>query len=131
MMQTAATFLACALYSYALERLPEVALVSMLLSSTMAPSLAQICCQKILHGCAVTESFWPSLQLKLALEEILNLEGAVRPKAVRFFRAQMQTIITRALNDLDIKPVPSRRCFTLLCEPLATLQQKQICLHCI
>ncbi len=28
----------------------------------------------------------------------------------------MQTIITRALTELDIKPVPSRRCFTIMCE---------------
>ena len=28
----------------------------------------------------------------------------------------MQTIISRALTDLDIKPVPSRRCFALIGE---------------
>ena len=54
------------------------------------------------------------VQLRLVLDEILNQEGAVRPKAVRYFRAQMQTIITRALNDINIKGIPSRRCFSLL-----------------
>jgi RNA-binding protein Tab2/Atab2 len=54
------------------------------------------------------------LQLKYALQEVLAQPGAVKPERVRFFRGQMQTIITRALNDLDIKPIPSRRCFTLI-----------------
>ena len=54
-----------------------------------------------------------SLQLKRALEQVLAQPGAVRPEKVRFFRGQMQTIITRALNEVDITPVPSRRCFTL------------------
>lgn len=54
------------------------------------------------------------VQLKLALLDLLELKGAVKPKRVRFFRGQMQTIIGRALADLDIKPVPSRRCFTLM-----------------
>lgn len=42
------------------------------------------------------------------------MKGAMKPQTVRFFRGQMQTIISRALADLDIKPVPSRRCFTLI-----------------
>lgn len=42
------------------------------------------------------------------------MQGAMKPQTVRFFRGQMQTIISRALADLDIKPVPSRRCFTLI-----------------
>lgn len=29
-------------------------------------------------------------------------------------RGQMQTIISRALTDVGIKPTPSRRCFTLM-----------------
>ena len=56
------------------------------------------------------------LQLKNALSELMNQPGAQRPKRVKFFRGQMQTIITRAVADLDIKPIPSRRCFTLLSE---------------
>ena len=53
-------------------------------------------------------------QLKAALAEILDQPGAVKPERVRFFRGQMQTIITRAVTDLGMKPVPSRRCFTLI-----------------
>jgi hypothetical protein len=55
-----------------------------------------------------------STELKKALEEILSREGAVRPEKVLFFRSQMQTIITRALTELNIQPVPSRRCFALI-----------------
>jgi hypothetical protein len=54
------------------------------------------------------------LQLKAALAELLGREGAVKPQRVLFFRGQMQTIISRALTDLDIKAVPSRRCFSLI-----------------
>ena len=56
----------------------------------------------------------PHSQLKAALAEILDQAGAVKPERVRFFRGQMQTIITRAVTDLGMKPVPSRRCFTLI-----------------
>ena len=57
------------------------------------------------------------LQLKSALADILSQQGAKAPQRVRFFRGQMQTIISRALTDLDIKPVPSRRCFALIGRP--------------
>ena len=53
-------------------------------------------------------------QLKNVLAELISQPSARKPEAVKFFRGQMQTIITRALGDLEIKPVPSRRCFTLL-----------------
>lgn len=56
------------------------------------------------------------LQLKNALLEILDQPGAEKPAFCRFFRGQMQTIISRALSELDIKPLPSRRCFTLMGE---------------
>ena len=65
------------------------------------------------------------LQLKSALADVLEAEGAVKPKRVRFFRGQMQTIISRALGELDIKPVPSRRCFALIGAHAALL-----CLFC-
>lgn len=55
-----------------------------------------------------------STELKKALEAVLMREGAVRPEKVLFFRSQMQTIITRALNELNIQAVPSRRCFALI-----------------
>ncbi|KAK9829878.1 hypothetical protein WJX72_008398 [[Myrmecia] bisecta] len=55
-----------------------------------------------------------STQLRTAIEAILAQQGAVKPEKCRFFRGQMQTIITRALKELDIRPLPSRRCFTLI-----------------
>ena len=58
----------------------------------------------------------PRPQLKAALAELLEQPGAAKPERVRFFRGQMQTIITRAVTDLGMKPVPSRRCFTLISE---------------
>ena len=55
-----------------------------------------------------------STELKTALKELLAMEGAKKPSKVLFFRAQMQTIISRALTDMEIKAVPSRRCFSLM-----------------
>jgi len=55
-----------------------------------------------------------SVQLKKALERILEQEEVQMPQKVRFFRAQMQTIITKACADLPFKTVPSRRCVTLM-----------------
>lgn len=59
-------------------------------------------------------------QLKAALLELLQQAGAEKPRQCRFFRGQMQTIISRSLQDLDIAPVPSRRCFTLISEAPAS-----------
>ena len=56
------------------------------------------------------------LQLKATLSAILELPGAIKPDRVRFFRNQMQTIISRALTELEIKPIASRRVFSLLGE---------------
>ncbi|GAX78823.1 hypothetical protein CEUSTIGMA_g6260.t1 [Chlamydomonas eustigma] len=55
-----------------------------------------------------------SAELKRSIEKVLSQPGAVRPEKARFFRGQMQTIISKALNELNIKPVPSRRCFTIM-----------------
>ncbi|CAG9462464.1 unnamed protein product [Pedinophyceae sp. YPF-701] len=55
-----------------------------------------------------------SATLKQAIDRIVQMEGAVKPDKVRFFRGQMQTIITRALGELDIRAVPSRRCFSII-----------------
>lgn len=55
-----------------------------------------------------------STELKKALDDILSQPGAVRPEKVLFFRSQMQTIISRALTEVNIQPVPSRRCFALI-----------------
>ncbi|PNW70022.1 hypothetical protein CHLRE_17g702500v5 [Chlamydomonas reinhardtii] len=55
-----------------------------------------------------------SAELKRTIERILAQAGAERPEKARFFRSQMQTIITKALTDCQIKAVPSRRCFTVM-----------------
>ncbi|KAJ4833343.1 Protein TAB2 chloroplastic [Turnera subulata] len=55
-----------------------------------------------------------SVTLKDALVSITEELGVPLPKQIRFFRSQMQTIITRACRELGIKPVPSKRCLSLL-----------------
>jgi hypothetical protein len=55
-------------------------------------------------------------QLRKSLEALLGQPGAVAPQRARFFRGQMQTIISKALNDVGIKPLPSRRCFSIMSE---------------
>ena len=54
-------------------------------------------------------------QLRKTIEKILSQPGAVRPEKTKFFRGQMQTIISKALQECNVKPVPSRRCFTIIC----------------
>ncbi|KAF5840459.1 hypothetical protein DUNSADRAFT_16693 [Dunaliella salina] len=68
-----------------------------------------------------------SAELKRAIESVLSRPGAQRPERARFFRGQMQTIITKALNECQIKPIPSRRCFTIMSwiqERLETVYKK-------
>ncbi|KAL6989698.1 Protein TAB2 chloroplastic [Sarracenia purpurea var. burkii] len=55
-----------------------------------------------------------SITLKDAIVSITDELGVPLPDKVRYFRSQMQTIITKACNELGIKPVPSKRCFSLL-----------------
>ncbi|KAJ8548906.1 hypothetical protein K7X08_029887 [Anisodus acutangulus] len=55
-----------------------------------------------------------SITLKDALVSISDDLGVPLPDKIRFFRSQMQTIITRACNELGIKPVPSKRCLSLV-----------------
>lgn len=55
-------------------------------------------------------------QLRKSLEALFAQPGAVLPTKARFFRGAMSTIISRALGDLDIKPLPSRRCFSIMSE---------------
>ncbi|KIZ00213.1 hypothetical protein MNEG_7749 [Monoraphidium neglectum] len=55
-----------------------------------------------------------SIELRKALEALLQRPGAVVPEKARFFRGQMQTIITKALGDVGIKALPSRRCFSIM-----------------
>ncbi|PIA53630.1 hypothetical protein AQUCO_00900298v1 [Aquilegia coerulea] len=55
-----------------------------------------------------------SITLKDALISISDDLGIPLPEKIRFFRSQMQTIITKACKELGIKPVPSKRCLSLL-----------------
>lgn len=53
-----------------------------------------------------------SLWLKEALEKAIA-ESGVTPKKIRFFRRQMNNMITKACEDLGIPAAPSRRTYTL------------------
>lgn len=53
-----------------------------------------------------------SRTLREALTRVMEQHG--RPDRVRFFRQQMQTIITRALGELKVQAVPSWRCVSLM-----------------
>ncbi|KAA3469521.1 Glutathione-regulated potassium-efflux system kefB [Gossypium australe] len=55
-----------------------------------------------------------SVTLKDAMETISEDLGVPLPEKVRFFRSQMQTIISKSCKELGIKPVPSKRCLSLL-----------------
>ncbi|KAK4775292.1 hypothetical protein SAY86_010227 [Trapa natans] len=55
-----------------------------------------------------------SITLKDAIESVSEELGLPLPEKVRFFRSQMQTIITKACKELGIKPIPSKRCLSLL-----------------
>lgn len=54
-----------------------------------------------------------SITLKDSIASICDELGVPLPDKVRFFRSQMQTIITRACSELGIKPIPSKRCLSL------------------
>ncbi|XP_062109899.1 protein TAB2 homolog, chloroplastic-like [Humulus lupulus] len=55
-----------------------------------------------------------SITLKDAIDGISEDLGIPLPDKIRYFRSQMQTIITKACNELGIKHVPSKRCVSLL-----------------
>ncbi|XP_031273795.1 protein TAB2 homolog, chloroplastic [Pistacia vera] len=55
-----------------------------------------------------------SITLKEAIETISEELGVPIPEKIRFFRSQMQTIITKACKELSIKPIASKRCISLL-----------------
>ncbi|KAK6928756.1 RNA-binding protein Tab2/Atab2, C-terminal [Dillenia turbinata] len=50
-----------------------------------------------------------SITLKNALASISDDLGVPLPEKIRYFRSQMQTIITKASKELGIKPIPSKR----------------------
>ncbi len=92
------------------------------INSTQVPDLNFHAQHHSMHcvGTCVFKHHLCCFQLKAALLELLQQAGAEKPRQCRFFRGQMQTIISRSLTDLDIAPVPSRRCFTLISESLAS-----------
>ncbi|KAL1534004.1 Protein TAB2 chloroplastic [Salvia divinorum] len=55
-----------------------------------------------------------SVTLKNAIVSICDELGLPLPEKIKFFRSQMQTIITRACSELGIKPIPSKRCLSLV-----------------
>ncbi|CAA3029885.1 TAB2 homolog, chloroplastic [Olea europaea subsp. europaea] len=55
-----------------------------------------------------------SVTLKDAMVSICDELGVPLPDKIRFFRSQMQTIISRACKELGIKSIPSKRCLSLL-----------------
>lgn len=55
-----------------------------------------------------------SITLKDAIVSICDELDVPLPDKIRFFRSQMQTIITKACKELGIKPIPSKRCLSLL-----------------
>ncbi|TKY49607.1 nucleotide excision repair, TFIIH, subunit TTDA protein [Spatholobus suberectus] len=55
-----------------------------------------------------------SITLKDAIAAISDELGVPLPRNIRFFRSQMQTIITNACNELRIRPIPSKRCVSII-----------------
>ncbi|KAL9262078.1 TAB2 homolog, chloroplastic-like protein [Drosera capensis] len=55
-----------------------------------------------------------SITLKEAIASVSDQLGVPLPEKIRYFRSQMQTIITKACKELSIKPIPSKRCVSLL-----------------
>ncbi|GAB2260925.1 hypothetical protein Droror1_Dr00011780 [Drosera rotundifolia] len=55
-----------------------------------------------------------SITLKEAIASVSDQLGVPLPDKIRYFRSQMQTIITKACKELSIKPIPSKRCVSLL-----------------
>lgn len=55
-----------------------------------------------------------SITLKDGIVAVSDELGVPLPRNIRFFRSQMQTIITNACNELRIRPVPSKRCVSII-----------------
>jgi len=55
-----------------------------------------------------------SVVLKERLEALVESQGGKKPKKVLYFRTQLQTIVTRALSEMEVKAVASKRCFSLM-----------------
>ncbi|KAJ6385291.1 hypothetical protein OIU77_028472 [Salix suchowensis] len=57
------------------------------------------------------KKIWELVDAIVSISEDL---GVPLPERIRFFRSQMQTIITKACKEIGIKPIPSKRCISLL-----------------
>uniref|UniRef100_A0A0C9S904 TSA: Wollemia nobilis Ref_Wollemi_Transcript_9878_1291 transcribed RNA sequence n=1 Tax=Wollemia nobilis TaxID=56998 RepID=A0A0C9S904_9CONI len=55
-----------------------------------------------------------SITLKNAIMSIVDTFGVPKPQRIRFFRSQMQTIVSKACNEVGIKPIASKRCISLV-----------------
>jgi hypothetical protein len=55
-----------------------------------------------------------STSLKLTITKLISEFGIKKPSKCHFFRNQSLNIVTRALNDLEIRATPSRRCPTIM-----------------
>lgn len=55
-----------------------------------------------------------SVVLKDTIQRIIEEQGGRKPRKIMYFRTQLQTIINRALGELQIKAVASKRCFSLM-----------------
>eukprot|EP00250_Pteridium_aquilinum_P030579 c4163_g1_i1 orf=330-1523(+) len=55
-----------------------------------------------------------SITLKSTVLYIMNTLKLPKPQKLRYFRYQMETVISKVCNELDIQSVPSRRCVSLM-----------------
>lgn len=70
--------------------------------------------RQLQFACFYPNNVINSVTLRDALSSIVETLGVPKPEKIRFFRSQMQTIISKACKELDIQPVPSQRCITLV-----------------
>ncbi|CAM6033606.1 unnamed protein product [Sphagnum compactum] len=70
--------------------------------------------RQLQFACFYPNNVINSVTLRDALASIVETLGVPKPEKIRFFRSQMQTIISKACKELDIQPVPSQRCITLV-----------------
>jgi len=55
-----------------------------------------------------------SASIEKALKKMLSAPGVLYPNSCLYFRCQTENIISRALSRLNIKAIPSRRCYGLV-----------------
>lgn len=55
-----------------------------------------------------------SISLKSTILHIMSTLKLPKPQKIRYFRTQMQMVISKVCNELDVQAVPSRRCASLM-----------------